>query len=215
MNKKPSFTISGALREGWRLTKDNIGFLIVYQIILYFILFLTESTPGNWKWALLSFLGWIVIILGKMGLYNSTLLITGGIKPRFDQFYQNWQMLFSWIVSSFLFGIMFVIGLVLLIVPGLYVWARYGFYPFFILDKKCGPLEALEQSSIATQGIRWPVFLLFLACAGLDILGVLFFGIGLLITVPITLLALATVYQQITNPSKKDNEPIQLGEKKN
>jgi uncharacterized membrane protein len=209
MNEAP-FTIGGAIREGWRLTKENIGFLIVYQIILYVILVLTGGTQEKWEWSLWHFLGWIILILGKMGLYNSTLLITSGIKPNFDQLYKNWRMFFSWVVASFLFGIMLVIGFALLIVPGCYLWARYGFYPFFILDKKSGPLEALSESAATTEGIRWPVFLLFLACAGLDVLGILFFGIGLLLTVPITLLALATVYRKITESRQNIIQPTEI-----
>jgi uncharacterized membrane protein len=208
MNRQAPFTIIGALQEGWKLTKENIGFLILYQIILYFFTFLAGGAQTDWRWVFGHFLAWIIVILGKMGLYNSALLITAHTKPGFDQFYQNWRMILSWIVSSVLFGILFLIGFALLIVPGFYVWARYGFYPFFILDKKSGPLEALRQSAEATEGIRWPIFLLFLTCAGLDILGLLFFGIGLFIAAPVTILALAIVYRQITSPDKNENELI-------
>ena len=126
---KESFTIAGAIREGWELTKVNIGFLVVYQIILFFLIWLFNDSSENWHFALTQIIGWIIIILGKMGFYNSALLLTKGLKPRFDQFYVNWRLLLSWIVASFLFAIMLIVGLILLIVPGLYVLATFGFYP--------------------------------------------------------------------------------------
>lgn len=198
MDAQP-FTIGNAIKEGWRLTKEYIGFFIGYQIILY-LLTIVFGVSHGWKWAPWHILGWILVVLVKMGLYNSALLTTVGIKPGFDQLYKNWRLFISWVVASFLFGIMFIIGLILLIFPGCYVLAKYGLFPFFILDKNLGPIEALKQTGQATKGIRGKVFLLFLACFGLDILGVLCFGIGLLITVPITLIALAYVYRRIAYP---------------
>lgn len=205
--KSQSFSIKGALQEGWELTKVNIGFLVVYQIILFILMWLFGESQGNWRLAPIHFVGWVIIMLGKMGFYHSALLLTKGLKPSFNQFYSNWRLLLSWIIAGILFGIMFVIGLILLIVPGLMVWAIFGLYPFFILDKGSGPIEALQQSAEATKGIRWQIFLLFLACAGLDLLGLLCFGVGLLIAAPITLIALTSVYRKITGQSKTSIQP--------
>lgn len=194
-----SFSIEEALKEGWKYTKENIGFLIGYQIILFLLMVLFGGKSDSVFGVLWHLIGWLIIIAAKMGLYNSCLMIIAGIKPGLDQLYQNWGLVLSWIVAGFLLAIMIVVGLILLIVPGLYVWARFGFFPFFILDKKMGPIEALQAASQATEGIRWQVFLLFLTCLALDILGLLLLGVGLLITAPITLLAMATVYRKITD----------------
>lgn len=197
MDDQP-FTVGEAIKKGWELTKEYLGFLLGYQVILYFLFILFGGSHSGLGWATWSLFGWILVILVKMGLYNSALLITRDIKPGFDQLYSNWRLFISWVVASILFGIMFVVGLILLIVPGCYVLARYGLFPFFILDRNLGPLEALKQCGKATEGMLWKLFLLFLACVGLNILGFLVLGVGLFISVPVTLLALATVYRQIT-----------------
>lgn len=207
-----SFKIVDMIKEGWELTKINIGFLVVYQIILFFLIWLFSGSQTDWKliFSPIQIVGWIIILLGKMGFYHSALLLTKGLKPRFNEFYSHWRLLFSWIIASFLFGIMFAVGLFLLILPGLLVWAIFGFYPFFILDKGSGPIEALKQSAKATKEIRWQVLLLFLACAGLDLLGLLFFGVGLLIAAPVTLIAIATVYRKITGQSRTSIQPTDI-----
>ena len=205
MNKSP-FTIDGAFQEGWRLTKKHLWFFIFYQIILYIATLLsTHPEGGNFKLTPWFFIGWIIVVLGKIGLYNSTLWITAGLRPGFDQFYRNWRKFIPWVVANFLFGVMFVIGLILLIFPGCYILSKYGFFPFFILDKNSGPIDAFKESANITEGIRLPVFLLFISCFGLNILGFLFFGIGLLLTIPISLLALATVYRQLTTVIANDS----------
>ncbi len=199
------FAVKDLIKEGWRLTKANLGFLIAYQFIL-FVLNLAlgfagreDSLQYGLQWTVLHFLGWVVVPLANMGLYNSSLLITAAIKPGFDQLYRNWRLFVSWIVASILFGIMFIIGLLLLVVPGFYVLARFGLFHFFVLDKNLGPIEALKQTAKATEGITWPIFVLYMACLGLNIVGLLFLGIGLLVTVPVTILALATIYRRISH----------------
>lgn len=188
------FTVSEALKEGWKLTKEHLSFFIGYQIVLWLLVYIhyvTHNTP----WSIVSAL---LIILAKMGLYKSALLITSGVKPGFNQFYQNWRQFLSWVISNFLFALMFIFGLILFIIPGLYVLAKYGLFPYFLLDKDLGPLEALNRTGDATVNSRWKLFLLFMACLGLNILGIIVFGIGTLISVPVTLLALAFAYRQIT-----------------
>lgn len=207
-----SFSIGSLLKEGWELFKVNSGFLVVYQIILFALSFVFGGLEAGWKMAPFHILGFVIIMLGKMGLYQSILIMTTGNKPGFDQFYSNWPQFLSWFIANLIFGIVFVIGLILLIFPGCYVLARYGLFPFFILDQKLGPLEALSEAGKATEGVRWQIFLLFLACMILNILGLIFFFVGLLITVPVTLFALATVYRQLTGQSSQSIQPADIEE---
>lgn len=209
MDEKP-FSISGALREGWELTKVNIGFLIAYQLILFFLMFLfsdRQEHHGGVSHTMVYLIGWVLIALGKMGFCNCALLLTKGFRPSFDQFYKNWRLILYWIAAAFLYGIMLTFGLALLIIPGLFVLSAFSLYPFFILDKGYGPIEALKESAEITKGIRKHVLLFILACIGIVILGFLCFGIGLLIAVPVTLIAMASVYEKLTGQAKSSIQP--------
>lgn len=193
MSDRP-FYIGEAIKSAWEFTKAHLGFLIVYQLILIIFSLLTHFTKDQWFWVIICTL---ITILLKMGFVNSALLITKGIKPQFDQLYKNWRLSIRWVVANFLFGFMFIIGLILFIIPGLYVWARYGFYSFALLDQNLGPIQALQKSAEITKGNRWHVFWLFIVCALLDLLGIMLFGIGILITGPLALITLAIVYRQL------------------
>jgi uncharacterized membrane protein len=205
-----SFSIRALLKEGWELFKVNSGFLVVYQIILYILTLAFGSFESGWKMAPFHLLGFLIVTLGHMGLYQSILMMTTGNKPRFDQFYSNWPQFLSWLIASILFSIAFTVGLFLLIVPGFYILARYGLFPFFVLDQKLDPIESLSEAGKATEGVRWHIFLLFVVCGLLNILGLLFFFVGFLITLPITLFALATVYRQLTGQSNRSIQPADI-----
>jgi hypothetical protein len=167
MDAQP-FRIWDLLKRGWRLTFDHLGYLLVYQLIMFMIMVIF-SGPRDTRWMPLHLIGIVLSMLVKMGLYHSILMILDGIKPQFDELYKHWQLLLSWIVASFVFGFLFVLGLILFVAPGLWIWAKYGFFPFFIIDKGLGPFQALEAASEATKGIRWKVLLLFLTCLGVNI----------------------------------------------
>lgn len=209
MDEQQSWKIGNFISEGWKFTKEHLGFLISYVIIGLVMSLLFSGVAdalmeqGRTLLAILMHLaGWVVGTFIQMGLYNSALLITSGIKPGFNQLYSNDKHFVSYAISSILFSIMVLIGFLLLIVPGFYIMARFWLFPFFILDKDMGPVEALKAASEASEGKRWFLFLLILVLVLLNIAGALLLGIGLLFTIPITFLALALVYRRLTNTEK-------------
>jgi uncharacterized membrane protein len=46
-------------------------------------------------------------------------------------------------------------GLMLLIVPGVYILLTYGFYFLEMVDKNLGPIAALKRSAEITKGAKW------------------------------------------------------------
>lgn len=61
-----------------------------------------------------------------------------------------------------------------------------------------GPLESLKQSWNATKGETLQLFVFGLLMVGLNIIGALLFGIGLLVTVPITMIAVVYIYKKLS-----------------
>jgi uncharacterized membrane protein len=104
---------------------------------------------------------------------------------------------FVWyLVGQVAVGIIVIIGLVLLIVPGLIAAVALFFTSYFIIEGK-GPIEAIKASWEMTKGNRWKVALLLLAVAGLNLAGFLAFVVGLVVTVPISMLALVHAYRTL------------------
>ncbi|MDD1748632.1 MAG: hypothetical protein LUO89_02040 [Methanothrix sp.] len=71
---------------------------------------------------------------------------------------------------------MVYVGLLLLIVPGIYILLTYSFYGLEMIDRNLGPLDALARSAEITKGVKWSLLLLGLEFyCGLFAINVLLF----------------------------------------
>ena len=80
--------------------------------------------------------------------------------------------------------IIVLVGLILLIVPGIIAALALMFATYVVVDRGFGPIEAIKESVRLTKGHRWELFLLALALIGLNILGAIALLVGLLVTIP-------------------------------
>ena len=87
------------------------------------------------------------------------------------------------------------IGLVGL-VGALYLGLRYSMARLAVLDG-VDIVESLRTSKKLTDGVKWHLVLFALAIAGLNLLGFLALVVGLLVTMPISLLAFVHVYLKL------------------
>jgi uncharacterized membrane protein len=78
-----------------------------------------------------------------------------------DLFSQD-QLLMKYIAASLLFWLMVYIGLMLLIVPGIYVLLTYSFYGLEMVEKGLEPIDALKRSAEITKGAKWSLLRLVL-----------------------------------------------------
>jgi uncharacterized membrane protein len=90
-----------------------------------------------------------------------------------------------------------IVGL-LVTVPCIYLAVRFKFFPYVVIENEEASLKTILQMSFkTTQGHFWKVFGFLLLAAILNILGVLVFIVGLVITVPVSIFATAYVYDKL------------------
>ena len=77
-----------------------------------------------------------------------------------------------------------------------YLLLRYSFMRFAVLDSHT-VRGSLRESARLVRGHALPLLLFFIVVLVLNLLGVMLFLVGLLITVPVTTLAYAHVYQKL------------------
>jgi uncharacterized membrane protein len=99
---------------------------------------------------------------------------------------------FFW--GSILFGLMYSIGLVLLIVPGIIVALAFWPFQYVIVDRNVRVIESLHRSAELTSGNYGACFILALATLGINLLGLLAICLGWIFSVPLTLLMFAVAY---------------------
>jgi uncharacterized membrane protein len=73
---------------------------------------------------------------------------------------------------------------------------RYSFVRFAILDG-ARIQESLSRSAVLTQDIKWHLVLFLIILVLLNILGAILLLVGLLVTVPVSMLAYAHAYVKL------------------
>jgi len=104
-----------------------------------------------------------------------------------------WKFFFTRLVTGIIVGF----GLILLIVPGIVWLLQYLFAPYLVMEKELSPFDALRESARITYGHKWELLRLGLAVIGLNILGLLFLIVGLLVSIPVTSLMLVRAYRDL------------------
>jgi len=97
------------------------------------------------------------------------------------------------------FGAALAVAVLILIagiVAAAYLGVRYSMTRLAVLDGR-DITESLTQSSKLTLGVKWRLVLFLLALFALNLLGLVAFVVGLLLTVPISLIAYSHVYLKL------------------
>ena len=76
-----------------------------------------------------------------------------------------------------------------------YLGVRFQFYNYLLVSGDTGVIDALHQSFVMTKGAVWKLSLFALLVVLINIAGLLVFIVGLLATIPMTLIAYARVYR--------------------
>ncbi len=102
------------------------------------------------------------------------------------------KALLGWI----LYCAMVWIGWFLFVLPGFIALLRFIFFPYFIIDKNMGPIDALKHSYEITRHHMWDIFAFWVAMKIIVSLGFVSW-MGLLITWPLSTLAYVYFYRQL------------------
>ena len=196
------FSISEALHFGWNTTKSNFGILIGFSIAMLVIFRMNSIIPtiapeNIFLEPISSIIAAVLYLVVMMGMIKTTLRLCDQEKARFSDFFSQYHLFFRYFFAIVLWGLITWVGMILLIIPGIIWGIKYFFCDYFVIDKKLGPIEALKQSSAITRGARWQLLGFFIVMGLINLLGALSFLVGLFITIPVTMLAIAFVYRKL------------------
>ncbi|MFA5621834.1 MAG: DUF975 family protein [Thermovirgaceae bacterium] len=198
--------IRDSLAFGWRTFRLNTLFFIVLLLLIGATLaipgvLLRRLPPGDANlsrflleaalWALRALAAMVVIIVSLSFLDRGTIDM--------DRLKHMRPVFVPYIIGSFILLSLISLGVALFVVPGVYIAVRYQFMPYLIIDREMRPVQAFKAAGVMTRGLWLELFLLLLCIAGLNALGAIPLGLGLLITVPVTALAHAMIYRDLVS----------------
>lgn len=108
------------------------------------------------------------------------------------------------VFALILFPVLFLVGLMI----GTLLFSPILLSPFIVVDTTMGPIAALKESLRITKGSRF-AFLGFIGrLVLLNCLGLLLAGLGLLITLPVSVLAVVHAYRMLSGTRTDGVEPV-------
>jgi uncharacterized membrane protein len=193
--------VGDAISYGWNAYWKNVGPLLIITIVIvavHLVLSILGAVTGSVAVQLIfSLIGWIVGFILAMGLIRCTLAVVKGQTPEVSMLFET-PGLGSYIVASILFGLMLFVGFILCIIPGIIVGIVFMFYGYLIVENPTlGPTDALKRASELTKGRIGELFVFGLALFGINLIGAILCGIGLLFTYGITAVAVAYAYRTL------------------
>jgi len=198
--KRTEFSISKAISTGWELAKKNFwfyaGLIILSNIPTIVDIFLQD--PHKTQYGLLRFILTLVSWYVTLGMLRINLLIIKGKKVNYSNLISPIFLYWRYLLVTLLVGLFTVLGLILLVVPGIIVVIALQFSTYLLVDKNMGVWKSIQTSFELTKGKRLKLFNFGLVCIGINILGALLIGVGLFLTIPVTAFASAYVYLELT-----------------
>lgn len=197
------FSMGEAISFGWETMKANVGFFIGLLIVAFLVenvlSIMSGFVEGDFPAiaALLSLAGAVVGIVVQMGLIKVSLKFCDGIKGKLDDLLSSFHLVLKYVAAAILYGLIVLVGLLLLIVPGVIWGIKYSLFPYFIVDHELGPIAALKASGEATNGAKWDLCLFGGLLGLINIAGALALLVGLFATVPATMVAYAHAYRTL------------------
>lgn len=136
----------------------------------------------------------VLLLVLKLGVTGASLEIADGKKFEFNTLFVYVNRFFSYFATMILYGIIVVTGLLLFIIPGLIFMTMFWLAPYLSLEGR-GPIDALKESAKLSSGSKWDIFLFMATMNVVVYLGYWAFGVGILIAVPVAMIAAAHVYR--------------------
>ncbi len=211
----PTFSKAEALRYGWRTMKGKLGLFVGASIVTAAVTLATSGlgelfAPYGALRALAGLVGQVVQAWLAMGWIRIALEVhdRGDASLRaFPVRGGDLAPFLGYLATSILYALIVAVGLILFVVPGIYWAVRLSMAGFLVVDRGLEPLEALHRSSVVTEGARLRLFVFLLLCIGLNVLGALALGVGLLFTIPATAMAIAFVYRRLEAQARVSAPP--------
>jgi len=188
------------LKRGWELYKKYFSLLVVMWLISFGIQLLVSWSSGLVEDAsalitlpvmVASVAISVIISAGFMGVY---IAISKEETIKVSDLFQQVGLSGRYFLGQLAYGLLVMLGFILLIIPGIYWSYKYTFVPYLIIGKKSGVGEAFSLSGEMTRGIKIKMLIFNLIIGLVNLAGLLALGIGLIITIPITTIGMAVLY---------------------
>ena len=191
--RERSFNIGDAVEFASKHVKSRMKFFFGVMLLITILSLIAGQVGGLGSKIVLTFL-----VLGlHVGLARVALDLVEGRQAEFKEFFSCFSIIHWFILGSIMYSLIVTVGLFLLIIPGIIWLLAFSQWLFVLVDTKQNPVVCLKKSIGLTEGVKGKLIIFWLALSGINILGALALGLGLFVTIPLSIIASAHVYDQL------------------
>jgi hypothetical protein len=212
------FQVGDAFNYGWKKFQEYLGPILI-AMVLFIVINIAVNLIGSlfiggigeitdpddigigmffsFGYFVFGLLSALVSLLIQAAVVRGALDITKGERIELSTFLST-ENLGQIILASILLAVGATIGFILCIVPGLILLFYSQFTYQFIIDKGLPAWDAIKASFDLVNRNLGTVVVLFLASILAFFIGAILCGVGLLVTIPVTIIATAYAYRMMT-----------------
>lgn len=222
-----NFSIGQVLSEAWALTRGAKGYIIAGLVSYYMItaaitLLLKFVLPGSGfdpyheptgsEMAVDMLVSLIVTIIAYPMLAG--ILILGinraaGRPLNFNETFNHFAKTVPLFILAFLTLLLTYLGLLLFILPGIYLGLAYMLAIPVMIEHNVSPWQAMEASRKGITQHWFKVFGLFLVLGLIIMVSAIPLGIGLIWTMPMAIITMGVLYRIIFGPRAAGQQTVQ------
>jgi hypothetical protein len=204
-------SVGQAIGYGWAGFKANLGPILLIALVTVVVsgLFqwLATSSSNSFLAFIFSAISFVLGFVIALGLIRAALTVVDGGRPNLGTVFAGdgvAQYLIASVVLGLAFALINVVGaLTILLLPFTLVLTLVfsflvQFFGYAILDEGVSAFDGISRSIAVVRTHLGDVLVLWLAALGINILGALLCGVGLLVTIPVTAIAWAYAWRRFT-----------------
>jgi uncharacterized membrane protein len=182
------------------------GAWVVLEIVV-----ISGQRFGILLWAA-AHVGFLIFATGvEVGFLQICLALCDGDKPTYSDAFTQLILGPKFLAGQILYLLMILIGLLLLVVPGIYLGVRYALFGFCLATGETNLMRSFQRSAILSTGSKTYLLWILVFLLALNVLGASLLGIGLFITIPLSVLMMTTIYRQLSTRPRVESSSISLG----
>ncbi len=189
---RQTLPLGNYIKIGWEVFKQYPGGFIGFALVNAAIHLILEVIP--WFGMLASTLILLPLIMGN---FTVSAKLLQGQSPTFGDFFAGFNFLLPLTLLLIVSSLLTAIGLMLLVIPGIYLAVGYTFASFLVIDRRLDFWPAMELSRRKVNPIWFSLFAFTLLLTVINLAGALLLGLGLIVTVPLTFGALTAAYDDL------------------
>lgn len=204
------FVATDAVAYGWNAFKNNAGPLVVISLVILVVSAISSSLQTSardhfFTSTALSLVGALVSMILTMGLIRAALMIVDGRTPSVNDIFRT-DDLGVYIVAAILSWLITIVGFILCILPGLIAAFLLSLFGYAIIDHyESGARVALPTAvgslrtsyEIVSRNVGSFIVLLLLLFV-VNLVGLALCGLGVLVSMPVSAVAMAYAWRQFT-----------------